>query len=358
MSAVMFDNLFFLHPAWLISLALVLLIVFALWSTGKLSFARQFAVQSEQQNTVFHPQINHIRTIVYQVINRRQHRSWRKLFFVSTIACLSFLSLSQPYLRGKQLPLPQQYRDILFIVDTEVSMLLRDYIVDGERVDRMTMVKSVLNHMVDQLQGNRMGVILYSEHADTLVPLTQDYSLLKTMIKRVEVGVTGRMSDPGSALVHSAGRLLGNDHRTPGLDKNSENEYDLPILVLLSGVDRPVPNISPVAAAEYLKELGFTLHTIAIGASSPDAEETDVSTLIYQPANFPLLKKMAEAANGRFYWAKNAEALSDAIITIQQAEKRSSSQQAQFVRIPLYQWPILLILVLLLWQQTRRYRNE
>jgi len=64
-------------------------------------------------------------------------------------------ALAQPYRLGERLPEPSPYREVMFVLDTSVSMVLRDYVVKGERVDRMSMLKGVMHRFVDELQGSR-----------------------------------------------------------------------------------------------------------------------------------------------------------------------------------------------------------
>lgn len=348
----MIDNILFQFPIYLYTLPFVLAVLVFSWLFRIISFDKHYSLDWFNKKSYYHPCTSILKSI-YSEQFRKHRPSKRGLLLVLTITILLLITMAQPYYRGEQLPTPPEYRDVVFVVDTEVSMLLRDYIVDGQRVDRMTMVKSVLTHLVDRLKGNRMGIILYSENADTLVPLTQDSVLLKTMIKRIEVGATGRMSDPGKALLHSA-LSLSNVNNT--VDSSVMNNNP-PILIMLSGVDRPIPEINPIAAAMYLKKIGFSLHVIAIGASSQEAEETDAKTLIYNPANFQLLKKMAESTNGRFYWAKNSESLSDAVAVIQQSNKHSEPYEITYIHKPLYHWPLFLTLCILLLQQIQRRNN-
>jgi Ca-activated chloride channel family protein len=251
-------------------------------------------------------------------------------------------TLAQPYRLGKRLPQPSPYREVMFLLDTSVSMVLRDYEVNGRRVARMDMLKGVMHHFVDALKGNRLGVIAFSESAYTLVPLTHDYHLLTTQLDRLRpASLTGRTTRLSQGLIYAGTRLLA------GRDRRGR----LPLLVLITDVQRPFRDIDPRAVAEQLHRQGYTLYTIALGAASASAGERDSRGLIYQPVNFPLLKQMAERGGGRFFWARDVDSLQRAIIEIQQSEKRQVEGPARYVRLGLYGWPLTAALVwLLLWQ--------
>jgi len=231
------------------------------------------------------------------------------------------------------------------MVDTSISMALRDYLVAGKRVDRMTMLKSVLTHFIEQLKGDRIGLIAFSEQAYTLAPLTADSKLLRNMVRRLQPAVlTGRTSNLGAAMLYTLQQLQ---------KSNTPDSLHKPVLVLITDVNRSSRDIDPRAVAGYLHKQGYTLQTIGIGASSFKAQEDRPTGLIYQPANFALLESIAKRGGGKFYWADNVDSLRSAIQAIQSTGRSQVKVEPRFIKISLYQWPLLLgllwILVLPLW---------
>jgi Ca-activated chloride channel homolog len=272
--------------------------------------------------------------------NRPQHQTtqslvWRWLSYAMILLGIHG-ALAFPYRTGQQLPTPPEYRDTLFLLDTSVSMILRDYLVDEERVDRMTMLKSVLTYFIDQLQGNRIGLIAFSEQPYTLVPLTADYALLKNMVRRLEPAVlTGRTSNLGAAMLYTLQQL----------EQSSAHPHQKPVLVLVSDVNRTQRDVDPRAVAAYLHQQGYRLHTIGIGAATYEAQDTDYRGLIYHPVNFDLLKSIAEKGGGQFYWADSTQSLQYVMQAIQQGERQQIKVEPRFITIPLYPWPLLISLL-------------
>lgn len=280
-------------------------------------------------------------TLFTQPLISSRHVRYRGIFTSIQIFLLLLLfsvALAQPYRVGQRLPDPPQHRDVIFLLDTSVSMVLRDYIVQGERVDRMTMLKNVLTHFVDKLQGNRIQFIAYAENAYTLVPLTNDYALLKFQLQRLQAAsLTGRGSDLSAALLYA-------------LQAQSDllTQESKPVFVMLTDASRPARRIDPRVAAAQVAAHGIRLHTIAIGAGSYAAEDPQHVTLIYHPASFQLLEDIARAGNGQFFWAKDPATLQDALQIIQEAEKRRITSEPIYVTHPLYYWPLGLALLWLL----------
>ncbi len=272
---------------------------------------------------------------------RRWIFNYFNYFFL--FSCIS-LSLAQPFKIGQQLPDPPEYRDIVFIVDTSVSMVLRDYLVNGIRTQRMTVLKNVLTHFVDQLEGNRIQIIAYSEQAYTLVPLTTDYELIKFQLQRLEpASLTGRSSDLGRALLYAL-----QPYKNIPTRQVEKNDNSRPVFVMLTDADRPVRDIDPRVAAEQIANHNIRLHTIAIGAGSYEAEDKENISLIYHPTSFYLLEQIAQQGKGQFFWAKDSDTLRDALRSINNAEKRKVDTPPQFIQQPLYFWPLAIAMLWLL----------
>lgn len=334
----------FSQPLWLYTLPVsLLLLAWLLWRWPNILRSMASLFSRMAQHVYRHPQLVQLQLVAQGSVQQHKTRGLFSRFAAyAVLLVLMHVTLAQPYRLGQQLPEPQRYRDILFIVDTSVSMVLRDYLVAGQRTTRMHMLKDVLRHFVKGMQGNRIGLITFSEQAYYYVPLTNDYALLEYQIQRLESAVlTGRSSDVSKALLYSL--------RWAGPDKAAGNNNL--VLVLISSVNRPARDIDPRAAAVYLSEKNLRVHTIAIGAGSYAAEEQGSLSLIYHPASFSLLEEIAAAGRGRFFWAKDQAALNDALKIINQGEKREIASEPEFVHYPLYGWPLLAALIWLsLWQ--------
>lgn len=263
-----------------------------------------------------------------------------KLYYLSIVGLL-FISLAEPFYLGEKLPDPPSNRNIVFLVDNEVSMVLKDYFIDEKRVDRLTMVKSVLLNFANKLSGNRISIITFSEEAHTLLPFTTDTKLIKSMIPRIDATLTGRTSNPQKAMLYTLNYLQN-------LGPNISNEK--PSIILITDVLRPPRDIDPNIVAKYIKQKGYKLFVIAIGASSYNATDIQNSTLIYHPASFERLQSIAKSANGKFYWAKNTNSLSEVIQEVLKSKEIQIKVNPSYIKVPLFQWPLALALIFVLIQ--------
>jgi len=292
-------------------------------------------------NIYKHPNYNILKKILHSEQNNSENTPYliKKLAYL-VITGLLFLALSGPYKTGEQLPIPPDNRDIMFVVDNEVSMVLKDYFIGNKRIERLTMVKSVLTNFANKLSGNRMGIITFSENAHTLVPYTTDTNLIKQMIPRIESTLTGRTSNPQNALIYTLNTLYHLNNKKNTAKKSS--------IILITDILRPPRDIDPNIVAKYIKKQGYKLFVIGIGASTYKKEDIENSTLIYHPASFNRLKQIADYAGGEFYWAKNTDSLENIIRDITNTEKSKISIQPEYIIIPLFQWPLALALLFIL----------
>lgn len=320
------------HPEWLwlIPLYIIINIVFLFVAHKYVTkSAPATLLDNSSQQKLLHPLINLL----------PQKKSGTKLNFsfnylYAIIFILLTLSLTQPVRIGEKLPDPPQERDIVFIVDTSVSMILRDYILDGERIDRMSLLKGVLDDFIHKLKGERMSIIVFGDNAYTLVPLTSDQYLLRRMLSRVQATMAGRFNAIGDAIA------LAVKQATQSSNKRKR------ILVLLTDADQPTGSIEPDVAAELAKKAKLPLYTIAIGATSLAAEESRLGGLLYSPVNLDLINQLSAITGAKSYQAGNPNALKDAVEEINLHETNKRKVQPQYIREVLFYWLLIAAFIL------------
>lgn len=347
------------HPEWL-WLLLILFLVTLIW--------RAVAVRKDPASLAM-GNINTRHLILHPLISllpktRFLHKTslLRIAVYGLAMTCI-VISLTEPVRIGERLPDPPQERDIVFIVDTSIAMILRDYVVDGARIDRMTLLKGVLDRFVQRLSGDRIGIIVFGDEAYTLVPLTRDQALLRRMLSRIQATMVGRFNSVGEAIALAVKQTLQQGAQRSSLQYSQQAlrqylqqdlQQDLQqqtkrhrVLVLLTNVDTPTGSIHPETAAELALEAGLPLYTVAIGATTAEADEARKTGLIYAPVDLTLLKAIAERTGARNYQAGDAHALEQAMTDITQHETNRREQAPRYYREPLYFWPLLMGLALL-----------
>ena len=272
--------------------------------------------------------------------HQNKARRWLQMLLWGWVAMLSAIALAQPVRIGEKLPDLPPERDIVMLVDTSISMTLKDYVYQGEKVSRLDVLKSLLNDFVAGLQGERLAVIVFAEKPYLLVPLTRDRSLLQNQLQRLTTTMAGRVSALGDAI-------------TLALKEAARNPQRQQIFVLFTDVDQSIGRVTPEAAAELAKQSAIPLYSIAIGSTAKtitDANKNN-SGLLYQPVNLGLLQKISHISAGNSYQASDASAIEEALTAIRQRQKNKAEQQARFIKKALYFYALLAaILPLMLFQ--------
>lgn len=321
------------HPEWLWLLALLFLATLIWRAVGIRKDASSLATgNANTHHRILHPLISLLPKS--QLLHKTS--PLRIMVYGLAMTCI-IISLTEPVRIGERLPDPPQERDIVFIVDTSISMILRDYVVDGARIDRMTLLKGVLDRFVQQLPGERIGIIVFGDAAYTLVPLTRDRTLLRRMLSRIQATMVGRFTNVGEAIALAVKQT-----------RQQQETHRHRVLVLLTDVDAATGSIHPDTAAELAVEAGLPLYTVAIGATTAAADEERKTGLIYAPVDLALLKAISERTGARSYQAGDAHALEQAINDISQHETNKREQAPRYYREPLYFWPLLAGLTLLM----------
>ena len=315
----------FSNPEWLWMLPILLLSLF-LWRSA--SHQRQSASLAlgkvNFRYPVFHPLIS----LIPKIYTEKKAPTINIVVYGLMLASL-IISLAEPVRIGSKLPEPPQERDIIFIVDTSISMTLRDYVLDGKRVDRMTILRNVMGRFIQQFQGERIGIIIFGDSAYTLVPLTSDQHLVRRMLSRIKATMVGRFNNMGEAIAlavkQSSTQTQGQRHQ---------------VLVMLTDADKPTGTIDPYTASDLAIDSSIPLYTISIGASVAEAEEKRVTGLIYEPVDTELLTEISERTGGKNYPAGNIEAFQAAVNDISENEMNQRSVPPLYYQDPLYYWPL------------------
>lgn len=180
------------------------------------------------------------------VIGERPNHSALRL---SAIALL-VLALAGPQLGVELVETRSDARQAVIAVDVSLSMLTPD--VKPSRLER---AKSSLSLLIDQLRGERLGVVAFAGDAVTVCPLTQDADAAKQLLGALEVGA---VPTPGTAIgtaLRTSVAMLG---RYPG---------GKAVILLTDGEDH---KSDPLGAAREAAAAG--VRVFAVGIGTPDGE--------------------------------------------------------------------------------------
>lgn len=265
-----------------------------------------------------------------------QYQGLQNTLFIWLWIMLAFAT-AQPVKIGEKLPDLPPERDIILLVDVSISMTLKDYSDNDEKVSRLAVLKRLLNDFTEGSKGERLAMIVFAEKPYLLVPLTRDQKLVQAQLQRLNATLAGRVSALGDAI-------------TLGLKEAEKQPQRKQIFVVFTDTNDAVGQVTPYAAATLAAEANIPIYTIAIG--SAEKKRDDISGgLLYQAVNVKLLQALSKKTGGSTYIANETQAIDAALKDIQKRQQNTAKQQAQYVHEPLYFWFLLAgILPLVLWQ--------
>lgn len=226
------------------------------------------------------------------------------------------LALSGPRLGTEEIRILTEGVNIVLAVDISESMAALDFEVDGERVDRLTAVKSVVADFISKREGDRIGLVVFGSEAYTQLPLTRDYNAIMDALSRIKIGAAGKSTAIGDGLGISVKRI-----------KDVESKTD--VVILLTDGRSNSGEISPDAAAGIAERAGVKVYTIGVGGDGP--APFIVQHPVFGPqmrqAHFEIdeqtLKNIAEKTDALYFNAEDTDGLQKIYDTINGLEKNT-----------------------------------
>ena len=240
--------------------------------------------------------------------------------------------------------------DIVLLLDVSGSMQALDFALEGHRLNRIAVVKSVVSKFIDERPNDRIGIIAFAAAPYVVSPLTLDHDWLQQNLERVNVGVGDDGTAIGSAIAAGVNRLRATTAKSK-------------VVILLTDGVNNTGKISPLAAAEAARALGVKVYTIGVGvrgkAPIPVRDEAGREHIVMATVDVDenTLHSIAEETGGQFYRATDTDSLQRIYDQINRFET-SAQTVLKFDHVDeLYRWtlyPALGILGLgFLLQQTR-----
>ncbi len=226
---IRFDNPEWLHLLWMLP---VLLLVYILSRYLYKRTIRQFG-----QADLF-SQMADMRS------KTRPH-----LKFILLFAAFSFMALAaiNPAVGTRMEEAWMEGTDVVIALDVSRSMHAEDV-----RPNRLERAKLAVDRLIDRLENDRVGIVVFAGTAHTQVPLTTDHHAAKMVLRTLG---TGSVSVQGTAI----GRALARASLA-FVDEDRANKT----IILLSDGESHEDN--PLEYAQMAAERGITIHTVGIGS--------------------------------------------------------------------------------------------
>lgn len=245
-----------------------------------------------------------------QGLNKTSRVRLRHLPFLlrSFALVLMVVVLARPQLFDQQIEKSVEGIDIVLCMDTSTSMAAEDL-----KPNRLEAAKEVAVDFVKGRISDRIGVVPFAAQSFTQCPLTTDYTVLVSLIEKIEMHMVEDGTAIGLAMATALNRLR-------------DSEAKSRVIILLTDGQNNRGELDPVTAAQAAKALGIRIYTIGVGTrgTAPYPVET-VFGKRYQniPVNIDedMLKEIADVTGGQYFRATNEVVLKAVYEKIDELEK-------------------------------------
>ena len=261
--------------------------------------------------------------------------------FIMELVAVSALiiALARPQFGSKIEDVRKQGVEVIIALDVSNSMLAEDI-----QPDRLTRAKQAISRLVDNLDNDKIGLIVFAGDAYIQIPVTTDYISAKMFLSTINPNMVPKQ---GTAI--GAAISLGIRSFSPGEGKSKA------MIIITDGENH---EDDPVKEAEEATKAGIIIHTIGIGSTEgvpipiiingkkdylKDAEGNTVITKLDEE----ILKKIALSTGGNYVRASNSNIGLDEIFSEIKKMKKQDLESTMYTEYN-DQFPIFAALAMLL----------
>ena len=270
-----------------------------------------------------------------------QGRRWRSVLWLVALA-LIIIALARPQWGSEVQTIDQEGLQVMVALDVSQSMLAEDI-----KPNRLERAKLEISDLMDRLNGDEIGLVLFSGASFIQFPLTSDYNTARMYLDGANPSVISR---PGTA--------IGDAIRTAvsGFDESLDSQKVL--IVISDGEDRET---DPLAAAQEAADQGILIYTIGFG--TPEGEpvpETDAfgnvtgykrnaqGEVVISKLDESTLQEVAQIGGGQYFRAgANASELDNLLNELDTLQRAQLETRFNTRMIERYQGFLLVALLVL-----------
>ncbi|MFN3306015.1 MAG: VWA domain-containing protein [Candidatus Kapaibacteriota bacterium] len=276
-----------------------------------------------------------------------------KFLLVSLGFSLVIVTLANPLLGSKLIQGKRQGVDVVILLDISNSMKAEDI-----KPNRLERAKQMIMKLIDKLENDRIGIVVFAGEPYVQLPLTTDYGAAKLFTSYIETNLISTQGTATGTAIEFA------------VDKfNFDSKRKKAMIIITDGENHEDDALS---AAEFAAKNNFVIHVIGMGTISggpipvyqggtktflKDKDGSVVTTRL----NPQMLEKIAVLGGGEFLLNSGIDPdLSNIVEKIAKMDKTEfetkiySNFESQF-QYPLFVAILLLLLEIFITEQKNKY---
>ncbi len=253
--------------------------------------------------------------------------NWLRRILAPLCWVLVVLSMCGPQRLEPPIERTESARDLLLAIDLSGSMATPDFVSpQGQRIDRLTAVKSVVDDFIQRRKTDRIGLIVFGTNAFPQTSLTLDHAAVRELLGDLRVGMAG----PQTAIGDAIGMAVKMTEHSKQRDR---------VLILLTDGNDTASRLPAEKAAAIAKANRIVIHTIGIGDPNATGENR---------VDLDALKRLAQATGGQSYRGENREQLAGIYALLDRMTPGKVKHSVYRPKMKLYYVPLGVALSLML----------
>ena len=228
------------------------------------------------------------------ILNDSYNRRLLKTILLFSSVFFLIIALTNPKIGTTLEEVKREGIEIMIALDVSNSMLCED--IEPNRILR---AKKSISELIDKLDGDRIGLIIFAGEAYTQLPITSDYSAAKMFLQNIN---TSSIKTQGTNIYNALKQCMNSF--------NFDNDFNKSIIIITDGEDHEEGALD---LAEEISEMGVFIHTLAFGdqggpiPTKSGFKENKEGEIVITKPNFIFLSELANKGNGTNIIANNSE---------------------------------------------------
>ncbi len=261
-------------------------------------------------------------------------------FLLAAISCF-IVAYANPQFGKKEVNMSASGIDVIIGIDVSNSMLARDL---SSEFNRLEITKLAIRNLLNQLNGDRLGVVVFAGTAYSYIPITNDYEYIKQELTSINPGMLSAQGTSISNAIEVATESFG------------ESASSKAILIFSDGENHE-KNVGE--SIEKANKKGIKIYTIGMGTNKAvpipinkfgnQFHKDNTGKTVMTKLNEDMLKNIASKGKGLYLRANKTKVDTKKIVSsINKLEKTTFKKKSFLEYEDKFQWVLVLGFMFLL----------